>query len=417
MTDPSRVRALLGGPRLAPLFEAVRRRLEEAGGAARTVTLRHASSETRAAIADLMGWSAVPGDPVRVEVAELDAALRESAAAVELRTVVELLSGPLRDLRAERRARHGERERLWADARAAIAAAGRAEFGPWLDHLQGGALARAARASGRSEQAVLSDALRLALGLPAGGKLLAVFASEVLRDPHALDPGAALTPLALRAAAELAGWPQVPSSAAGRRRLWADVGVDCDPLSSSVLVHAVRPLGAGLLSRQLRESAEAGEPRRITLRELERSDLSFDAGGVLYVCENPAVVAAAADALGARSAALACTEGVPSTAVMRFLHRALAGGTRLLVRADFDWPGLRIAAQLMAVRSAGPWRFSARDYEMAVAEGRTGPLLDGPHATAPWDAALAAVMARAGVAVPEERLLDALMKDLAAKRA
>jgi uncharacterized protein (TIGR02679 family) len=412
VTDPSRVRALLGAPRLAPLFEAVRRRLEETGGAARTVTLPDASAGTRAAVADLMGWSAVPAGGVRVELARLDSALRESALALDLRTAVELLSGPLRNLKEERRERHVERERLWAEARAAIAAAGRSELDPWLDHLQGGALARAARASGRPEQAMLSDALRVALRLPAGGKLLAVFSSELLGDPHALDHGGALAPLALRAAAAVAGWPAVPPGAAGRRQLWAAVGVDCDPLSASVLVLGVRPGGTGLLARQLRESADAGEPRRITLRELERSDVVFETGGVLYVCENPAVVAAAADALGARSAALACSEGVPTTAVMQVLRAAATRGVRLRIRADFDWPGLRIAAQLMAAGSSEPWRFSARDYEAAVADGHTGPLLGGPRTSAPWDRDLAARMADAGVSVPEERLLDALLSDL-----
>jgi uncharacterized protein (TIGR02679 family) len=410
----SRLRALLGGARLAPLFEAVRRRMEETGGSGRTVTIPGASTEERSAIADLMGWSAVPENPVRVELEELDAALRDSAAAVDLRTAVEALSGPLRDLREERRALRAERERLWDEARAAVAAAGRAEqLEPWLEHLRAGALARAARACGRGREAVLSDALRVALRLPAGGKLLPVFASEVLGDPHALDAGCALTPLALRAAAAVAGWPEVPPGAAGRRRLWADAGVDCDPLSASVLLHALRPGGTGLLARQLRESAEAGEPRRVTLRELERSDLSLPAGATLHVCENPAVVAAAADALGARSAALVCVEGAPSTAVMQLLRRASARGARLRVRADLDWPGLRIAAQVMALGNAEPWRFSAADYCASVADGRVGPPLDGAPASAPWDPELRPAMARAGVSVPEERVLEALLSDLA----
>lgn len=413
MSDPARVRALLGGPRLAPLFEAAHRRLEETGGTARTVALRECAAETRRAIADLLGWSAVPDAEVRVDLVELDRALRESAAAVDLRGALELVVGPLRDRREERRLARADREQRWLDAHAALDAAGRPELHPWLDQLHRGALARVARACGRPEAEVLAAALRVALELPAGGKLLAVFASEVLGDPHALDVGAAATPLALRAAAVIAGWPEVPAGAAGRRRLWAEVGVDCDPLSASVLLHGVRPAGAGLLARHLRESADAGEPRRVTLRELERSDLALT-GGVLHVCENPAVVAAAADALGPRSAALACAEGVPSTAVLQLLGRAARGGVRLRVHADLDWPGLRIAAQLMAVGSAEPWRLATRDYEAAVAAGRTGPPLAGPGAPAGWDTALPLAMARAGVSVPEERVMAELIADLAA---
>jgi uncharacterized protein (TIGR02679 family) len=414
VTDPERVRRLLGAPPLAPLFEAAHQRLEETGGTARTVTLHECAAETRGAIADLLGWDSVPDAEVRVDLVELDRALRESAAAVDLRGALEVVVGPLRDRREERRVARADREQRWVEAGAALQAAGRRELHPWLDQLQRGALARAARACGRSEAEVLSAALRVALALPAGGKLLPVFASEVLGDPHALDLGAVVTPLALRAAAVIAGWPEVPTGAAGRRRLWAEVGVDCDPLSASVLLHGVAPRGAGLLARHLRESAEAGEPRRVTLRELERSDVELSGGG-LYVCENPAVVAAAADALGPRSAALACAEGVPSTAVLQLLGRAARGGVRIRVRADFDWPGLRIAAQLMAVGSAEPWRFGAADYENAVTARRVGPPLEGHRPSVAWDAALPAAMARAGVSVPEERVLDWLMSDLAAR--
>lgn len=412
--DADRIRALLGGPPYEKLFAAARRRIEEAGEGARSVTVAGLETSERIALADLLGLDSLPDGPVRLEIERLDVALRESAAGTPLRGVLEALGGPLRDRRAERVGERAERERMWADARARLEAAGRGELAEWLAALRtSGTLARAARYAARPERAVLSDALEVALRLPAGGKLLAVFAGEVLGDPHALDAGAALAPLALRAAAAIAGWPEVPSGAAGRRRLWADVGVDCDPLSASVLVHGLRPGGTGLLARHLRESADEGEPRRVTLRELERSELSFAPGAVLYVCENPAVVTAAADALGSRSAALVCTEGVPSTAVVHLLRRCVAAGTRLRVRADFDWPGLRIAAQLMALGSAQPWRFSASDYETAIVEGRTGPPLDGARASAPWDATLPARMAIAGKSVPEERLLDTLLADLA----
>jgi uncharacterized protein (TIGR02679 family) len=407
----ARIRAILDVPDLAPVVKALRRRLEDSGGEARTLTLRQAPLATRVALANLLGWSFVPDEPVRVPLDALDRALRESAAAVGLREALEVLGAALRDRREERRAGRAGRERLWADASATVAAADRPELAAWLDALRAGGLARAARAARRSEAALLAEALRVALRLPAGGRLLPVFAGEVLGDPHALDHGAALTPLVLRAAAAIAGWDAVPPGAAARRRLWAEVGVDCDALSATVLVHALRPVGGGLLARQLREAAEDGEPRRITLRELERSDLAF-AGGVVHVCENPAVVAAAADALGPRSAPLVCTEGVPTTAVIRLLERAAEGGARLLVHADLDWAGLRIAARLLAIHGAEPWRLRAGDYEAAIAEGQVGPALEGRASSAPWDPALGPAMESAGRSVPEERVLDALLEDL-----
>ena len=124
------------------------------------------------------------------------------------------------------------------------------------------------------------------------------------------------------------------------------------------------------------------------------------------------MVARAADALGARSSPLVCSEGVPSTAVVQLLQFALAGGSRLLVRADFDWPGLRIAAQLMALGSARPWRFSAADYRSALERGCRGPRLDGAPGEAAWDPELAAAMSTAGVSIPEEQVIPELLEDL-----
>lgn len=420
-TDPERhggsgderLRGLLGSAALAPLFAAAHRRLEAAGGAARSVVLAGCGPETYAAVADLMGWSAVPEGALRVSLEELDRALRESAAAVPLRRAVEVLVGPLRDRREERRILRAERDRRWAEAHAAVEAAGRSELGPWLDQLQRGALARAARAAGRPEAEVLDRALRAALRLPAGGRLLTVFAGEVLGDPHALDAGTALAGLVLRAAAAIVGWPSIPVGAGGRRALWAEVGLDCDALSATALVYGLRPQGPSLLARQLRDGAEAGEPRCITLRELVRADLVVAPGEVVHVCENPAVVASAADALGPRSRPLVCTEGVPSTAVLQLLGRCVQQGARLRVRADFDWPGLRIAWQVWSLGRTEPWRFSAHDYERAVAEGRIGPVLLGGAVPVPWDPALPAAMTKAGVSVPEERLIALLVAELA----
>lgn len=64
------------------------------------------------------------------------------------------------------------------------------------------------------------------------------------------------------------------------------------------------------LDRELRD----GEPQRLTLRELANGALLPLADEPLFVCENPSVVAAAADRLGSRCRPLVCTEGIPSTA-------------------------------------------------------------------------------------------------------
>ncbi|MFL5273858.1 MAG: TIGR02679 family protein [Anaeromyxobacteraceae bacterium] len=411
--DGARLRQLLGGPAYAKLFAAVRRRLEEAGEAARSVTVDGLDVQEAHALADVLGWRAAPDGAVRVELAALDRALAESAASATLREVLEALGGPIRDARSERDHAVAERERLWSDAEARVS--DRPELLAWLAGLRAsGGLTRAAGAAAREPLAVLHDAVTVALSLPAPGRLLAVLAAACTGDPHALDAGTPLGGLVLRAAAALAGWERVPSGASERRRLWREVGVDCDALSAEVLVVGLRPAGASLLARHLREAADAGEPRRVTLRELARAGVAVAPGTVVSVCENPAVVAAAAEVHGGRCGALVCVEGVPSTAAMELVRALAACGAALRVHADLDWAGLRIARQVIDATGGAPWRFDARAYVDAVARVPRGPRLLGGRVDSPWDPGLAAAMAEHGVAIPEEQVLPELLGDLAA---
>jgi len=112
-----------------------------------------------------------------------------------------------------------------------------------------------------------------------------------------------------------------------------------DDLASQVLVLNVRAAG-GPLGGWLTEAAEAGEPFRVTLHQLTAMPimpLAID----LRVCQNPAVLRAAASQLGTDSAPLVCTEGEPSVACYHLLRAAVATGTRIHWHSDFDWPGLR----------------------------------------------------------------------------
>ena len=302
---------------------------------------------------------------------------------------------------------------MWSEAREQLAAVGRAELVEWLEALRAsGVLASAARAGGRAQQELLETAVPIALRLPASGQLLPVFAASVAGDPHALDPGTPLGALVLRAAAAIAGRREVPSSAPERRRLWREVGIDCDSLSADVLVLGLRPAGEDRLARHLRESAAAGEPRRVTLRELSRAELALAPRTSVFVCENPAVVEAAADALGARCAALVCVEGVPSTAAVVLLRGLAAAGARVRVHADFDWAGLRIAGQVIAETRGEPWRFTAANYAAGITAGRAGPALIGAPAASRWDEPLARAMEGTGISVPEEQVLGDLIADL-----
>lgn len=412
--EGGRVRAVLGGPEYARLLTAVRAAVEARGEEARSVTLDGLDAHERRALANLAGWKIVPEGRIRLDLTRLDLAMRESQLGMSLSEVLAAIGGPIRNRRVEARRCREARERMWSLAAEACGAAERDDLARWLDSLRrSGALARAAKLAGRVPGDLLEAALRVALALPARGELLAVFAARQAGDPHALDAGTPLGGLLLRAAAAVSGVRDLPDSSAGRRELWRAVGIACDALSADVLVVGLRPEGDGLVPRQLRECAEAGEPRRLTLREVARSSLRVRTGGAVHVCENPAVVEAAADALGPRCAPLVCVEGVASTAALTLLRALSGGGARVLVHADLDWAGLRIAAQVLGEAGGNPWRMTAGDYRAALTASPHGPPLGGRRSTAAWDADLMPAMVEGGRAVLEEQVIDVLLRDLA----
>jgi uncharacterized protein (TIGR02679 family) len=349
---------------------------------------------------------------VKLSFADLDVALRESVIAQSLADVVTAMFGPIIDRRAEKTLALAKRDTIWEQAR--VRAGTRAELLRWLEDLRAhGRVARAAALSQRTEGDILDDALNVVERLPAAGILLPVFALEALGDAHALDAGKPLTALVLRAAAALTGTPP-PVNAVERRRLWSDVGVACDALSTDVLTLGLVPVGGGMLSRHLREASAAGEPRRTTLRELSQERIAVASKSVVFVCENPSVVAAAADQLGASTRPLVCLEGVPSTAALRLLQGLHESGAELHFQVDFDWGGVRIGNVLLErLPEAKPWRVCAADYERALTAKRGALELAGSPIDARWDSDLRRVLSQHSLAVLEEQVLSDLLCDLA----
>ncbi|MCK7500441.1 MAG: TIGR02679 family protein [Comamonadaceae bacterium] len=158
-----------------------------------------------------------------------------------------------------------------------------------------------------------------------------------------------------------------------------------------------------------------GEPAFWSLRRLLRAPPPTPpAGTPVFVCENPNLVAIAADALGPRSAPLVCTDGMPAAAQRALLARLLAAGARLRYHGDFDWPGIAIASLVLREFGALPWRMDAADYAAGLAmqpPGVAAPL-DGTPVAPAWSPALGAAMHDRGCALPEEAVAAGLLDDL-----
>ena len=434
VSDPQRVRGVLGAPELGWLIDRIRIRLERGEPVDGTVTLVGATAEQRRAAARLLGHAIGRGTSLSIPLPEVDAALRRAGIASGLRAAVETLAGPVRDPAAERAAEIRQfQEALDAARRSRLARAG--WHIAWLDEIsRDGSLTRLVR---HGQGHLLAQASAVLERLPSGpdepAVLLPVLAEAVTGDTQALGatPLAGLVLRALAIRQEIT----VPSGPQAERALWTAAGVATDDLASQVLVLNIRA-GGELLGRWLTEAAEAGEPFRVTLHQLTTMPimpLAID----LRVCENPAVLRAAAGQLGADSAPLVCTEGEPSLACYQLLRAAVTTGTRIHWHNNFDWPGLRMTAAAIRRLGAVPWLMGAHDYRAALAAGSAGPRtsggdlpstmasgassaggyepLRGPVAPSPWDSRLAELMQASGRAVTEDRLLPVLLAELAGR--
>jgi uncharacterized protein (TIGR02679 family) len=158
----------------------------------------------------------------------------------------------------------------------------------------------------------------------------------------------------------------------------------------------------------------SGEPTYLSLRQLLRAPPTWEVAGLtIFVCENPNIVAIAADILGPHCAPLACTDGMPAAAQRTLLTQLAEAGARLAYHGDFDWPGLHIANQVIRLCGANPWRLGAEDYESAVAAApHTERSLTDSSVLACWDDALTNLMCEHGLAISEEAVAASLIEDL-----
>ncbi|GLY81223.1 TIGR02679 family protein [Actinoallomurus iriomotensis] len=382
----------LRGDEWRRLLAAARRRLAKTGGEVTgSVTLAYPSDAESRVVTRITGRRESSRRAV-VSLRELDGALRRAYGAGLCR-VLAWLDGPGRP----------------EDVRAALAAAMRCRhaaegwFAAWLGALtRDGTVGRLVR-QGRGD--LPGWAAAVLDRLPARDVPLPVLAEWATGDAAALS-GTPLASLVMRALVLWQGAPP-PAGREDERRIWRDAGVVPDDLASQVLVLGLRAREEHTVARWLDDAAAAGMPFRLTLQQLMAAPVT-PRDRLIFVCESPAVVRAAAEPGGA-GAALVCTEGRPSAACDRLL--GAAEGARIHWRNDFDWPGVRMTAAATERYAATPWRMGAGDYADALAAGGGEPLA-GSRTTTPWDPGLADAMARERRAAREEWLLPALLSDL-----
>jgi uncharacterized protein (TIGR02679 family) len=416
-----RLQRLLGGVSLVSLRKRLRQRYERGavdGGVAR-FRIANLGVDEHAALAALLGRSARFSSSMQVDVQTIDAALRQSGIAPSLRDALEQIDGPII---------HAETARLQVKAAwsRVVSAVDHPSFTKFLQVPAGIGLLKRLSGGGHERAIQLCHSVDAVLKvLPANGMTRAQLAAQTLGDAHALDGGQAVATLVL------AVWRDVLSpdmdtentqldaeedirirreiGAERNRSIWAKAGVLVNELARPSL----------FLNLPVSDSASfvrvSGEPSYASLRFLVRSPPCWNvAGRDVFICENPNLLAIAADKLGAGCAPIVCTDGMPAAAQRMLLTQLAKAGARLRYHGDFDWPGLRIGNHVVGEYGAMPWRFGAVEYAAVVqAAPRPGRPLDGPEVAASWDEMLAPAMRTHQLSIAEESVADSLLQDLA----
>jgi uncharacterized protein (TIGR02679 family) len=422
----ARLQRLLGGDRLALLRKRLRRRFEREpqDAAVESFRIGKLTAEEHAALASLLGRPQRYASSLQIDLRLVDAAFQNAGIATSLRDALEQLDGPIAHLATTRLAL----QTLWSDVIGGCNHMGLIEL---LQAPMGmGLLKRLARQDPAAAAQLCHRAEAVLQCLPAKGITRSQLAATVLGDAHALDSGQATATLVLAVWREVVpqtddlqtddkndvtqdqpandGEPEPESVAERDRDIWARAGVLVNELARPALFLNLPTRGIG------NDGRLKGEPAYASLRSLLRAPPAWDvADRNVYVCENPNLLAIAADHWGADCAPLVCTDGMPAAAQRCLLSQLAKARARLCYHGDFDWPGLHIGNTVMREHGAAPWRFGAADY-IAALDGASdlGQPLTGKAVRALWDEELTTAMQQHRVSIAEEALAASLLQDL-----
>jgi uncharacterized protein (TIGR02679 family) len=423
MSAPSdgRLQRLLGGEHRASLRKRLRQRFERAvvEGAVESFRISKLTRDEYAALASLLGRSARFSSSIRVDVRAIDAVMQRAGIATSLCEALEQLDGPIIHAATAR----AKLEVVWSNVVDGCHHPSLAEF---LRAPAGlGLLKRLSNRVPEVASQLCCRAEAVLRRLPANGMTRAQLAASVLGDAHALDPGQATATIVLAVCRRvIAPALEVEEAQTDRqhrsnaqyemreermRDVWARAGVLVNELARPAMYLNLPNLDG-------RSTQAFGEPGYVSLRSLVRSPTNWGVSGrSVFVCENPNLLAIAADELGARCAPIVCTDGMPGAAQRTLLSQLTRAGAHLRYHGDFDWPGVRIGNHVMRQWAAKPWRFSASEYTASVQSGTCAshPLV-GPSVVAAWDEALTSAMETYRLAIAEEGIAVSLLQDLKA---
>ena len=394
---------------LSRLLEKLREKYVELGQVGGQVVLADSTAGERREIASFLGKPPYRDATLKVRLVDVDKALRQSGFDCTLPEVLiaffpnqPLVTRPQQ--RTERAMRQADFRTALLGIATALAEDSRGRL--WLSqglHGQEWLFSRYKNAPIEEQErqlALVSYIGNVLNQLPGTNKpeRLALFAQRTSGDPHALDPNRPAGRLLLLALNDFsieanqhtkstspdALTALTPQDRAHELRLYSDVGLLVDTISSNV---AVFNLAGAFFSDGTPDPFVQAAGKRVLLLPLRQllewqtilptpnPEADHTSAADIYVFENPQVfeevIAGSGDSKYVST--LVCTSGWPSMAALKLLDLLLAQSpdTTLHYSGDFDLKGLQIAASLIA-RYPGrcqPWHFDPDSYTTALQAG------------------------------------------------
>lgn len=392
----------LRDPGLAPVWEAVRLRLDRSGSRQRgTIALPQLDPGNDLTLRSLLGRRPTG----RLDLGDLEAALVDLRISQDLCGALTRLGHPPSEAAARRRAARSRSR----EARHALRSSVASWEEPWVSEWADGMVRTGLIGDLDSQdvEALIVDVRRFfdQLGcIEVSGLSRTELAATLFGSAHALDDGtkrAAAVTQALRYREE--GGFQLK-----RRVLWEAAGIMADRVSAPVLTWSLPVAGGTFLEEQIRSASAGGLPLHISVFALQKYRITVPQDTQVLVVENPRLVEAAAER--ELPSCVITSNGNPTTAVTTLLQQLRGLGASVWFHGDFDSWGIGIC-RWMNEAGATPWMMDAPDYEAAIDLARqAGIRLDrdaNDCGETPWDPDLqAAFDRRRRQIIHEEFVLD-----------
>lgn len=209
---------------------------------------------------------------------------------------------------------------------------------------------------------------------------LALFASQVTKNPHAFDAGSDCGRLLLHGICNILGTLKLnfaipyPQSAEERAELLYRAGIITDEVSNYTMLSGLIGYSKGAVHPGWKGFYEKGEPLQASLWNIAKVDRIESPAGRVFIFENPTVFSEVLSLTQDIIPPLVCTFGQVKLASLILLDRLVESGSIIYYSGDFDPEGLLIADRLKDRYrdKLFLWRYSHDDYLKAKSRETLG---------------------------------------------